>query len=161
MPDKTRPLTSRLLIILLGIVAGGMIYGGVSVIADYFAPVTALIAGFLGGSGLAIYDHRLDAGDKDVSVATLALYCLCGITALVIGYYIIYNFAEIPISMLGNVRFIHPNNPSMYPSFPGFVAATLNIPTIICVILGSTLCAAGMGHLVRALAQAMGVRTKG
>ncbi len=150
MPDKT-----RLPIILLGIVAGGMIYGGVSVIGGYFAPVTAMIAGFLGGSGLAIYDRRLGAGDTDVSVATLVSYCLCGIIALIIGYYTIYNFAEIPISMLGNVRFIHPNNPSMYPSFLGFVAATLGIPTIICVILGSVLCAAGMGHLVRALAQAM------
>jgi len=151
MPD-----TTRLPIIILGIVAGGMIYGGVSVLAGYFAPVTAMIAGFLGGSGLAIYDRRLDAGGTDVSVVTLVLYCLCGIIALVIGYYIIYNFAEIPISMLGNVRFIHPNNPSMYPSFPGFVAATLSIPTIICMILGSALCAAGMGHLVRALARTRG-----
>jgi len=146
MPDK-----ARLPIILMGIVAGGMIYGGVSVLAGYFAPVTAMIAGFLGGSGLAVYDRRLDAGNTDVSVATLIWYCLCGIIALIIGYYIIYNFVEIPISMLGNVRFIHPNNPSMYPSFLGFVAATLGIPTIICVILGSALCATGMGRLVRAL----------
>ncbi len=157
MPDKI-----RYLIILLGIVAGGVVYGSISVLADYFAPVTALIAGFLGGSGLAIYDNRLDTGDKDVPVAMLLLYCICGTIALLIGYYIIYNFAEIPISMLGNVRFIHPNNPSMYPSFPGFVAATLDIQTIICVILGSTLCAAGMRYLIRALAQALPkARTKG
>ncbi|RZN38349.1 MAG: hypothetical protein EF813_04975 [Methanosarcinales archaeon] len=148
MTDKT-----RLPIVLLGIVAGGMIYGGVSVIAGYFAPVTAVIAGFFGGSGLAIYDRRLDAGDTDVSVVALVLYCICGIIALIIGYYIIYNFAEIPISMLGNVRLIHPNNPSMYPSFPGFMAATISIPTIICIILGSTLCAAGMKRLVHALAR--------
>ncbi|HIE32178.1 MAG TPA: hypothetical protein EYP67_07365 [Methanosarcinales archaeon] len=150
MPEKT-----RYIVILLGIVAGGVFYGSVSVLTDYFAPVLALIAGFLGGSGLAIYDNRLDTGDKDVSVAILLLHCLCGAIALIIGYYIIYNFAEIPISMLGNVRFIHPNNPSIYPSFPGFVADTLDIPTIICMILGSTLCAAGMGHLIHALAQAL------
>lgn len=131
-------------IILSGIITGGVVYGSISVLADYFAPILAVIAGFIGGFGLAILNNnKINPENEEITATMLISYCLCGIAALIIGYYIIYNFAEIPISGQGHAQIIiHPNNPLMYPSFLDFVTGTLDIPTIISVIIGSVLCAA-------------------
>ncbi len=79
--------------------AGGAAYSYiVSVDYHYFTPAVAIVAGLIGGFGMAAVDtlSEKEISDKDISLKNIALYVLFGITALILGYIFVYYFVKLP-----------------------------------------------------------------
>ena len=109
--------------------AGGIIYGIVVILMNYFAPILGIIAGFVSGVGLVVLSGQDEDGNMDVSPVNLFFFAGVAIVSLLIGYIIIYYF---------KTEIIHgmPYHPKDFLTFIDFVLSTLRIPDIISTITG-------------------------
>ena len=109
---------------------GGIIYGIVVILLNYFAPIIGLIAGFVSGVGLVILGDPDEVDKKDISPVNLFCFAGVAIISLLIGYILIYYF---------KTEIIH--GMSYYPkdiiTLTDFILSTLGIPDILSTITGS------------------------
>jgi multisubunit Na+/H+ antiporter MnhB subunit len=110
--------------------AGGIIYGIVVILLNYFAPIVGIIAGFVSGVGLVILGDPDEADKKDISPFNLLYFAGVAIISLFIGYILIYYF---------KTEIIHGTSyhPKDIITLTDFVLSTLGIPDILSTITGS------------------------
>jgi len=110
--------------------AGGIIYGIIVILLNYFAPILGIIAGFVSGVGLVVLGDQDEEGNMDISLFNLFYFAGVAIVSLLIGYIIIYYF---------KTEIIHgmPYHPKDFTTLTDFILSTLRIPDIISTILGS------------------------
>ena len=78
---------------------GGAAYSYIiSLDYHYFTPAVGIVAGLIGGLGMAAVDtlSEKETFDKDIPLRNIALYVLFGITALILGYIFVYYFVKLP-----------------------------------------------------------------
>ncbi|MBC2697862.1 MAG: hypothetical protein HF976_09775 [ANME-2 cluster archaeon] len=110
-------------------VAGGIIYGIVVILLNYFAPVIGFIAGFISGIGLVVLSDQNGEDNMDISPVNLLYFIGVAIVSLLIGYILIYYFkTEIIHGMT-----YHPKD---FLTFTDFILSTLRIPDILSTITG-------------------------
>ena len=109
--------------------AGGIIYGIVVILLNYFAPIVGIIAGFVSGVGLVISSDQDEEDKMDISPVNLLYFAGVAIVSLLIGYIIIYYF---------KTEIIHgmPYYPKDFITLTDFILSTLRIPDIISTITG-------------------------
>ena len=109
---------------------GGIIYGMVVIFLNYFAPIIAIIAGFVSGAGLVILSDRDEEDKKDISPVDLLYFAGVAIVSLLIGYILIYYF---------KTEIIHgmPYHPYDFITLTDLIVSTLKIPDILSTITGS------------------------
>ena len=110
--------------------AGGIIYGIVVILLNYFAPIVGIIAGFVSGVGLVISSDQDEEDKMDISPVNLFYFAGVAIVSLLIGYIIIYYF---------KTEIIHgmPCHPKDFLTLTDFILSTLRIPDILSTITGS------------------------
>jgi len=109
--------------------AGGIIYGIVVILLNYFAPIIGIIAGFISGIGLVVLSEQDEEDNMDISPVNLLYFAGVAIVSLLIGYIIIYYFkTEIIHSM--------PYYPKDFTTLSDFILSTLRIPDILSTITG-------------------------
>ncbi|MBC2746441.1 MAG: hypothetical protein HF975_05445 [ANME-2 cluster archaeon] len=110
-------------------VAGGIIYGIVVILLNYFAPVIGFIAGFISGIGLVVLSDQNGEDNMDISPVNLLYFIGVAIVSLLIGYILIYYFkTEIIHGMT-----YHPKD---FLTFTDFILSTLGIPDLLSTITG-------------------------
>lgn len=110
-------------------VAGGIVYGSVVALLNYFAPIIGVVAGFAGGFGLVILSAHYEENKNDISIVDVLYFSWVAILSLLIGYVSIYYLkAEIIHSMT-----FHPKDIS---TFSDFIANTFGMPDMFSTILG-------------------------
>lgn len=109
--------------------AGGIIYGIVVILLNYFAPIIGIIAGFISGIGLVVLSGQDDEDNMDISPVNLLYFAGVAIVSLLIGYIIIYYF---------KTEIIHgiPYYPKDFTTLTDFILSTLRIPDILSTIIG-------------------------
>ena len=109
--------------------AGGIIYGIVVILLNYFAPIVGIIAGFVSGVGLVVLSDQDEEDKKDISPVNLFYFAGVAIVSLLIGYIIIYYF---------KTEIIHgmPCHPKDFMTLTDFILSTLRIPDILSTITG-------------------------
>ena len=109
--------------------AGGIIYGIVVILLNYFAPIVGIIAGFVSGVGLVVLSDQDEEDKKDISPVNLFYFAGVAIVSLLIGYIIIYYF---------KTEIIHgmPYYPKDFITLTDFILSTLRIPDILSTITG-------------------------
>ena len=109
--------------------AGGIIYGIVVILLNYFAPIIGIIAGFASGVGLVVISDQDEEDNMDISFVNLFYFAGVAIVSLLIGYIIIYYF---------KTEIIHgmPYHPKDFITLTDFILSTLRIPDIIGTITG-------------------------
>ena len=109
--------------------AGGIFYGIVVLLLNYFAPIVGIIAGFISGVGLVVLNDQDEVDNMDISPVNLLYFAGVAIVSLFIGYIVIYYFkTEIIHSM--------PYHPKDFITLTDFILSTLRIPDIISTITG-------------------------
>ena len=108
---------------------GGIIYGIVVILLNYFAPIVGIIAGFVSGVGLVVLSDQDEEDKNDISPVNLLYFAGVAIVSLFIGYIIIYYF---------KTEIIHgmPCHPRDFLTFTDFILSTLRIPDILSTITG-------------------------
>ena len=108
---------------------GGIIYGIVVILLNYFAPIVGIIAGFISGVGLVVLSGQDDEDNMDISPVNLLYFAGVAIVSLLIGYIIIYYF---------KTEIIHgmPYYPKDFITLTEFILSTLRIPDILSTIIG-------------------------
>ncbi len=116
---------------------GGAAYGYiVSLDYHYFIPALGVIAGFIGGIGIAARDIVSDKEKyyEEIPLKDIILNALFGIIALFLGYLLVYYFVKLP----------SPSQHGTTLSFPAelgtiveFLKATMGLGDIAGAILGS------------------------
>jgi len=108
---------------------GGIIYGIVVILLNYFAPIVGIIAGFISGVGLVVLSGQDDEDNMDISPVNLLYFAGVAIISLLIGYIIIYYF---------KTEIIHgmPYYPKDCITLTEFISSTLRIPDILSTITG-------------------------
>lgn len=123
---------------------GGAAYGYiVSLDYHYFTPALGIVAGLIGGIGIAakyLFSGRRDRAsedgknDENIPLKDIAMNVLFGIIALFLGYLLIYYFVRLPTSsFIGTILIL----PSEQGTIPEFLQATMGMEDIIGAILGS------------------------
>lgn len=109
--------------------AGGIIYGIVVILLNYFAPIVGIIAGFISGIGLVVLSDQDEEDNMDISPVNLLYFAGVAIVSLLIGYIIIYYF---------KTEIIHgmPYYPKDFITLTEFILSTLRIPDILSTITG-------------------------
>ena len=109
--------------------AGGIIYGIVVILLNYFAPIVGIIAGFISGIGLVVLSDQDEEDNMDFSPVNLLYFAGVGIVSLLIGYITIYYF---------KTEIIHGMSyqPKDFLTLTGFILSTLGIPDIFSTITG-------------------------
>ena len=109
--------------------AGGIIYGIVVILLNYFAPIIGIIAGFISGIGLVVLSEQDEEDNMDISPVNLLYFTGVAIISLLIGYIIIYYF---------KTEIIHgmPYYPKNFTTLTDFILSTLRIPDILSTITG-------------------------
>jgi multisubunit Na+/H+ antiporter MnhB subunit len=110
--------------------AGGIIYGIVVTLLNYFAPIVGITAGFVSGAGLVILGDPDEADKKDISPVNLLYFAVVAIISLFIGYILIYYFKTEIIHGMS----YHPKD---IMTLTDFILSTLRIPDILSTITGS------------------------
>lgn len=110
--------------------AGGIIYGIVVTLLNYFAPIIGVIAGFVSGAGLVILGDPDEADKNDISPVALFYFAGVAVISLLIGYVLIYYF---------KTEVIHGMSyyPKEFITLTDFILSTLGIPDILSTITGS------------------------
>ena len=110
-------------------VAGGIFYGIVVILLNFFAPIVGIIAGFISGVGLVVLSDQDEEDNMDISPVNLLYFAGVAIVSLLIGYIIIYYF---------KTEIIHdmPYHPKDFITLTDFILSTLRIPDIISTITG-------------------------
>ena len=110
--------------------AGGIIYGIVIILLNYFAPIVGIIAGFVGGVGLVILCNQCDAPPPALSPVALFYFAGVAVISLLIGYILIYYF---------KTEIIHGMSyyPKDFITRTDFILSTLGIPDVLSTITGS------------------------
>ena len=108
---------------------GGIIYGIVVILLNYFAPIVGIIAGFISGVGLVVLNGKDEEDNMDISPVNLLYFAGVAIVSLLIGYIIIYYF---------KTEIIHgmPYYPKDFITLTEFILSTLRIPDILSTIIG-------------------------
>lgn len=122
---------------------GGAVYGYiVSVDYHYFTPALGIVAGLIGGLGIATKDIFSDNNrfleknnhHKDIPLEDIGMNIAFGIVALILGYIIVYYFAKIPIqSIHGTIYSIPVEQGNIYD----FLKVTLRFEDVVATILGA------------------------
>ena len=109
--------------------AGGIIYGIVVILLNYFAPIIGIIAGFVSGVGLVVLSDQDEENENDILPVNLFYFAGVAIVSLLIGYILIYYF---------KTEVIHgmPYYPKDFITLTDFILSTLRIPDIISTITG-------------------------
>ena len=109
--------------------AGGIIYGIVVILLNYFAPIVGIFAGFISGIGLVVLSEQNEEDNMDISPVNLLYFTGVAIISLLIGYIIIYYF---------KTEIIHgmPYYPKNFTTLTDFILSTLRIPDILSTITG-------------------------
>jgi len=109
--------------------AGGIIYGIVVILLNYFAPIVGIIAGFISGIGLVVLSDQDEEDNMDISPVNLLYFAGVAIVSLLIGYILIYYF---------KTEIIHdmPYQPKDFLTLTDFILSTLRIPDILSTITG-------------------------
>jgi multisubunit Na+/H+ antiporter MnhB subunit len=110
--------------------AGGVVYGIVVILLNYFAPIVGIIAGFVGGAGLVILGDPDEADKKDISPVNLFYFAGVAIISLLIGYILIYYFKT---EIIHSISY-HPKD---FITLMDFIVSTLGIPDILSTVTGS------------------------
>lgn len=108
---------------------GGIIYGIVVILLNYFAPIVGIIAGSVSGVGLVVLSGQDEEDNMDISPVNLLYFAGVAIVSLLIGYIIIYYF---------KTEIIHgmPYYPKDFITLTEFILSTLRIPDILSTIIG-------------------------
>lgn len=116
---------------LSGSLNGGAVYSYIASFG-YFTPAGGIVAGLVGGSGIAARDifYRKEYGE-DIPLKDIATYVLFGIIALFLGYIFVYYFVKLPAYHGELIR------PAEYGNIYDFFIETLGLPDIFAAILGS------------------------
>lgn len=122
---------------------GGAAYGYiVSLDYHYFTPALGIVAGLIGGIGIAAKylfsgrDRASEKGknDENIPLKDIAMNVLFGIIALFLGYVLIYYFVRLPTSsFIGTILIL----PAKQGTIAEFLQATMGMEDIIGAILGS------------------------
>jgi hypothetical protein len=115
----------KILLILAGSIAGGIIYSLLASFFDYFAPITGMIAGFSGCICLIASIGR----KKEYPNKYIPMFMGLSILSLLFGYVSLYYIkAEI----------VHgtPFHPVDIMTFKEFITITLGLPDMLSAILG-------------------------
>jgi len=133
---------SSLILGLSSSLNGGAAYGYiVSLDYHYFTPALGIIAGLIGGMGIAakyLFSRRRASekgkNDENIPLKDIGMNVLFGITALFLGYLLIYYFVRLPTSsFIGTILIL----PSEQGTIVEFLQATMGMEDIIGAILGS------------------------
>lgn len=111
---------------------GGVAYSYI-VSLGYFTPAVGIIAGLVGGFGVAVKDILYGKGNYDnIPLKTIAAHVLFGIMALFVGYIFVYHFVKLPYL---HGEFIRPveQGSTIYE----FFKETMGMPDILGAIFGS------------------------
>jgi multisubunit Na+/H+ antiporter MnhB subunit len=108
---------------------GGISYGIVVILLNYFAPIVGVIAGFISGVGLVILRDLDEDYNMDISPVNLLYFAGVAIISLLIGYIIIYYFKTEIIHGMS----YHPKD---FLSLTDFISSTLRIPDVLSTITG-------------------------
>ena len=124
--------------VLLGLsssVTGGLVYSYIiSLDPSYFAPALGVIAGLLGGLGIAA--KTTFSGEKiydEIPLSKLVSHIVFGIMALVFGYIIVFYFVEMPVPTMHDTLL----RPVEQVPLDNFFMQTLGLPDIMTAILGA------------------------
>ena len=123
---------------------GGAAYGYiVSLDYHYFTPALGIVAGLIGGIGIAakyLFSGRRDRAsekgknDENIPLKDIGMNVLFGIIALFLGYLLVYYFVELPTSsFIGTILIL----PAKQGTIAEFLKATMGMEDIIGAILGS------------------------
>jgi len=109
--------------------AGGIIYGIVVILLNYFAPIVGIIAGIVSGVGLVVLSDQDEEDKMEISPVNLLYFAGVAIISLLIGYILIYYF---------KTEIIHgiPCQPKDFMTLTDFILSTLRIPDILSTITG-------------------------
>ena len=123
---------------------GGAAYGYiVSLDYHYFTPALGLVAGLIGGMGIAakyLFSGRRDKAseegknDENIPLKDIAMNVLFGIIALFLGYLLAYYFVKLPSPDLHGTTL---SIPAEIGTIVEFLKATMGLGDIVGVILGS------------------------
>lgn len=116
---------------------GGAAYGYiVSLDYHYFTPALAVIAGFIGGIGIAARDmlSEKEKHYEEIPLKDIVLNALFGIIALFLGYLIVYYFVKLPSSGQHGTTL---SLPAELGTIIEFLKATMGWGDIAGAILGS------------------------
>lgn len=106
----------------------------VSLDYSYFTPALGIIAGLLGGLGIAARDIFSEKESfEDVPLKDLAAYILFGITGLLLGYIFVYSFVKFPDPAQHGGFFL----PSEQGTILDFFERTLKLHDILGAVFGS------------------------
>lgn len=115
---------------------GGAAYGYVaSLDYHYFTPALAVIAGFIGGFGIAARDifSEKEKHYEEIPLKDIIFNALFGIIALFLGYLLVYYFVKLPSGLHDTILIL----PAKLGTIAEFFKATMGIEDIIGTILGS------------------------
>lgn len=115
---------------------GGAAYGFiVSMDYHYFTPALGIVAGLLGGFGVAVKGFFSEKNyAKDIPLKDIAISILFGIIALFLGYALVYYFVKLPSSDLHGTIFSLPfERGTIYE----FFMQTMKLEDITATVLGS------------------------
>jgi len=109
--------------------AGGIIYGIVVMLLNYFAPIVGIIAGFISGVVLLVLSDQDEEDNMNISPFNLLYFAGVATVSLLFGYIIIYYF---------KTEIIHgtPCYPKDFMTLTQFILSTLRIPDILSTITG-------------------------
>lgn len=116
---------------------GGAAYGYiVSLDYHYFTPALGIIAGLIGGMGIAARDifSEKEKHYEEIPLKDIAINVLFGIIALFLGYLLVYYFVKLPSPGLHGTTL---SLPAEQGTIAEFLKATMRIEDIIGTILGS------------------------
>lgn len=118
---------------LSGSLNGGAAYSYI-VSLGYFTPAVGIIAGLIGGFGVGtryLFREETVTHGEDIPLKDIVLHVLFGITALFLGYVLVYYFVALPSVHGGFIR------PSEQGTIYDFFKQTMGLPDIVGATLGS------------------------
>jgi multisubunit Na+/H+ antiporter MnhB subunit len=108
---------------------GAVIYSLVVILSNLFAPIVAVIAGFICGTGLLILSDTSSETEKKITPAVLLYTGGAAVLSLFIGYIFLYYYKPVIIHNLT----CHPHD---FITFVDFMINSFQIPDIFCTIMG-------------------------
>jgi len=111
---------------------GAIIYSLIVILFNFFAPIVAVVAGFICGMGLLILSDTSSETKKKITPTGLLCTGGTAVLSLFIGYIFLYYYKPVIIHNLT----CHPHD---FISFVEFIINSFQIPDIICTIMGGML----------------------
>lgn len=117
---------------------GGAVYGYMVFIDPrYFTPALGIVAGLIGGLGIAARDILSEKEDfKDMQIKDIMTYVLFGITGLILGLIFVYYFVKFPFPSHGGLILLSSNE---IMTILDFFTKTMPVYDMIGAILGSVI----------------------